>query len=85
MMEELIYKYIGQVKELPDGKNGDVVLKDGKIYVYKDKWEELHTLVIDLDSEIRDAVREAEDSELKTKLLEIFKKYDDMRISFTYF
>jgi hypothetical protein len=81
--EGLIYRYVGQVEELSDGKNGEVVLKDGKLHVFKDGWEELYLPVQDLDSEIREAVHEAEDSDLKQKLLEIFKKYDEMPLAYS--
>lgn len=79
--EGLIYRYIGQVEEFPKGsKIGDIALKDEKIYIFLEGWEELQSLdsFDSFDSEVREAVYEAEDSNLKQKLLEIFKKYDNM-------
>jgi len=79
-IEGLIYRYIGLVEELPeDSKVGDIALKDGKVYTFhEENWEELYLPVQTFDSEVREAVYEAEDSDLKQKLLEIFKKYENM-------
>lgn len=72
------YKYIGSVTELPTNSEfGDIVMCDNKIYIYHNDWEELYVLHEDKDSEIREAIEEAEDCPLKTKLLQIFKKYDE--------
>lgn len=78
--EGLIYRYIGQVEEFPeDSKAGDIALKDGKFYtLHEENWEELYLPIQTFDSEVREAVYEAEDSDLKQKLLEIFKKYNSM-------
>ena len=75
----MLYRYIGSVSELPTKSNdGDIVLKDNKIYAYIKGWEELATYEVGYDFEIRDAVRKSEGCALKEKLLQIFKKYDDM-------
>lgn len=72
------YRYTGSVTELPtNSKLGDIVMCDNKIYVYRNDWEELYTPCKDKDSEIREAIRESEDCPLKTKLLQIFKEYDE--------
>lgn len=73
------YKYTGSVTKLPtNSKFGDIVVCDNKIYVYHNDWEELYALFDEnKDSEIREAIKGAEDCSLKTKLLQIFKKYDE--------
>ena len=38
---------------------------DNKIYIYHNGWEELYVLYEDKDSEIREAIKEAEDCPLK--------------------
>ena len=79
--EGLIYRYVGQVKELHDGKNGEVVLKDGKVHVFYQGWKEVEPVSAqDFESRVRDAVYNAEDCKLKTKLLQIFKEYDDFKL-----
>lgn len=72
------YRYIGSVTKLPtSSKFRDIVMCDNKIYVYRNDWEELYVHYEDKDSEIREAIKGAEDCPLKTKLLQIFKKYDE--------
>ena len=76
------YRYIESVTELPtNSKFGDTVICDNKIYVYHNdwdnNWEELYVLFENKDFEIREAIKGAEDCPLKTKLLQIFKKYDE--------
>lgn len=72
------YRYIGSVTKLPTKSEfGDIVMCDNKIYIYHNDWEELYVLYEDKDSEIREAIEEAEDCPLKAKLLQIFKKYDE--------
>ena len=77
------YKYLDQVKELPSthNKDGDIVLKDNKVYLYAEGWKELFVNEIDVEFEIREAVRKAGDCQLKTELLQLFKRIDEDRIT----
>ena len=77
------YTYIGKVAELPmenNNKKGNVVLKDNKVYIQLDGWHELLNYQTDIESEIREIVKKAEDSKLKTELLQLFERVDKDRI-----
>ena len=76
------YTYIGKVAELPteNNKKRNVVLKDNKVYLYLDGWHELLIYQTDIEAEIREIVKKAEDSQLKTELLQLFEKVDKDRI-----
>ena len=76
------YTYIGEVAELPteNNKKGNVVLKDNNVYLYLDGWHELLIYQTDIESEIREIVKKAEDSKLKTELLQLFEKVDKDRM-----
>lgn len=72
------FRYIGSVTELPtNSKFGDIVMYNNKLYAYRNDWEVLYAHYENKDFEIREAIREAKDCSLKTKLLQIFKKYDE--------
>ena len=76
------YTYLGQVAELPSkgNKNGNIVLKNNKVYLYLEGWEELLINDVDVEFEIREVIRKAEDCKLKTELLQLFKRIDEDRI-----
>jgi hypothetical protein len=82
--ENLSYNFIGAVEALPEKANlGDVVLLNDKVYVYTDTWMKIILNEDVLMDKIRNAVFEAEDSELRTKLLQIFKEHDNILFNFS--
>jgi hypothetical protein len=81
---DLSYNFIGAVEALPEKANlGDVILLNDKVYVYTDTGMKIIPNEDVLMDKIRNAVFEAEDSELRTKLLQIFKEHDNIMFNFS--
>jgi len=70
--------YKGSFTKFPENPEPyDVILKDSKIYLFKDNWEEVTDPEWNFIDELYKILKEAENCKLKTDIQELLEEYQE--------